>query len=401
MTKRFDIADILALPESALPVVRVVVAGVDGSTPREAGAGMLVMGSTVVAPASEPGPNGPSIGSSARGLASGSRFGLRPSGTMSGETCEIGTIGGGQLEFEAIAHARTLLVNAAAEPAVWLRDLRTWPLGPSLGQCCGGAVRVLFEHYGAAECNALKEDGIEAGGVILRPVATGEPLRILATRQEARDLPLHIARAACDMLSGARPRTPVLLPARKGIGAYLIEPAGAAPTPLFIYGAGHVGRAIVKAIADLDFAVSWVDVHADRFPDPLPDGVARIITDDPAAVAHAAPEGAYHLVLTYSHALDLAICHALLADPRFGFLGLIGSESKRARFLKRLGEGGVAPAALARLTCPIGIGLLRGKEPATIAISVAAQLIEQREQAASADTTHKEGKRGEAGRISA
>lgn len=358
MTERCGIADILALQEADLPIVRVVVASVDGSTPREAGAAMLVM-----------------------------RDGM------------TGTIGGGQLEFEAIAHARAMLANVEANTLPWLRDLRTWPLGPSLGQCCGGSVRILFEHYAAPERTVIAES--QAPSLILHPTTAGEPLRFLTARQDARDLPLHIARAASDMLSGARPRQAAFIPARKDVGACFIEPTRASAKPLFIYGAGHVGRAIVKAIAELDFAVNWVDVHADRFPHPVPDHATPIVAQYPVAVASAAPDGAYHLVLTYSHALDLAICHTLLAKPDFGFLGLIGSGSKRARFMKRLGEAGIPPATLARLICPIGIGSLQGKEPATIAISVAAQLIERLESERGSGAHDTERTLDESGRISA
>jgi xanthine dehydrogenase accessory factor len=360
MSERFDLDDIAS---GAEPRIRVVVASVEGSAPREAGAVMLVSGN----------------------------------GTA-------GTIGGGQLEFESIAHARAMLASAGAEadPGLWCRDLRSWPLGPSLGQCCGGAVRVLFELYALGEADVLR-GSIAAGrtGLALRPVTSGQPPRIVADRVEARELPLHVARVASDMLSGARRRSAVLLPARKGAEAWFIEPFGEAPKPLFLYGAGHVGRAIVKALADLDFAVRWVDVSAVRFPTIPSDGMVQIVAQDPAEIAQDAPAGAYHLVLTFSHALDLAICHALLANPVFGFLGLIGSQSKRARFMKRLSEGGIPPAALARLTCPIGIGRLRGKEPATIAISVAAQLIEQLEQERGLTTCDKEGKLEKSGRLSA
>jgi xanthine dehydrogenase accessory factor len=264
-------------------------------------------------------------------------------------------------------------------------------------------VRVLFEVYGAAERQALAADLAAAGrtGLVLRPVASGEPPHVLATRQSTRKLPLHVVRVTSDMLNGARPRKATFLPARKGADAYFIEPVGAEPKPLFIYGAGHVGRAIVKAIADLDFDVNWVDIQADRFPSLATDRVRQIIAQDPTAIASAAPKGAYHLVLTYSHALDFVICHTLLAEPVFGFLGLIGSESKRARFLKRLAEGGIPPTVLARLTCPIGIGALRGKEPATIAISVAAQLLELLEQECAASTLPTERKLEASGRISA
>jgi xanthine dehydrogenase accessory factor len=204
-------------------------------------------------------------------------------------------------------------------------------------------------------------------------------------------LPLHIARVVKDMLSGARQRQTAFLHARKGQGAFFIEPIRSAAKPLYIYGAGHVGRAIVRTITELPFAVHWVDVHANRFPPQMPGGIHPIISSDPAAIAATAPANAYHLVLTYSHALDLAICHALLTRPAFGFLGLIGSASKRARFLKRLREAGIAPDALLRLTCPIGIGTLRGKQPATIAISVAAQLIETLEAEQNHAATPKEG----------
>jgi xanthine dehydrogenase accessory factor len=277
--------------------------------------------------------------------------------------------------------------------------MRAWPLGPSLGQCCGGSVRILFELYTDHERAEIGD--LNSTSLIVRPADPGEPLRFIAARQDIDGLPLHVARVVKDILSGARQRQAAFIPARKGQSAVFIEPMQSAAKPLYIYGAGHVGRAIVRALADIPFAVHWVDVHADRFPSHIPDGVHRIVASDPAAIASAAPKGAYHLVLTYSHALDLAICHALLSNPAFGFLGLIGSASKRARFIKRLREGGVTQAAIEHLTCPIGIGNLRGKEPATIAISVAAQLIERLEQEREAGIDYEEGRRDQAGRISA
>jgi xanthine dehydrogenase accessory factor len=424
-------AEMLAIAE---PLVRVTVASVDGSTPREAGAAMLVMPESPL-PRGEGGVRGsdlsiahnPSPGAARHPLPRGegakrTLSSLRAKGeaiqpspaniggllrsarndakVAVGRDATIGTIGGGQLEFEAIAHARAMLAEAEAASSPWRRDLRSWPLGPSLGQCCGGAVRVLFEYFGAAEREAIDRLRMASRhALVLRPATSGEPPLILTARQEARDLPLHVARVASDMLSGTRPRGPAFIPARKGADAWFIEPVGQTRKPLVIYGAGHVGRAIVRAIAELDFAVTWVDVDAARFPATMPEGVTPVIARDPAAIAQTAPPGAYHLVLTYSHALDLAICHALLSQPAFGFLGLIGSVSKRARFLKRLAESGISPAALARLTCPIGIGALRGKEPATIAIAVAAQLIERLE--AERGMTRKEDARDDSGRHSA
>ena len=81
--------------------------------------------------------------------------------------------------------------------------------------------------------------------------------------------------------------------------------------------------------------------------------------------------------MTHSHALDLAVVHAALADPRFAYVGVIGSRTKRARFVKRLAEGGISAARVAELVCPIGIAGIRGKTPAVIAAGVAAELIQR------------------------
>jgi xanthine dehydrogenase accessory factor len=409
MMERFGIAEALKLPG---PVVRVVVASVEGSTPRDAGAAMFVTEAPspgAVAPPSPARREGLKVKSSrlARPLPEGERLSFTVK-VHDGERAECdsipgkgvyGTIGGGQLEFEAIAHARSMLEAASTEPVPWRREMRVWPLGPSLGQCCGGSVRILFELYTDHERAEISD--AQDAWLILRPTSPGEPLRFIHRRQDIDGLPLQVARVAKDMLSGARQRQTAYISARKGQSGFFIEPVRSAAKPLYIYGAGHVGRAIVRTLADIPFAVHWVDVHTDRFPPQIPDGVRRIVAADPAAIASAAPQGAYHLVLTYSHALDLAICHALLANPAFSFLGLIGSASKRARFIKRLREGGVTQAGIDRLTCPIGIGNLRGKEPATIAISVAAQLIERLEQERATGIIDEEGGRDEAGRISA
>jgi xanthine dehydrogenase accessory factor len=126
----------------------------------------------------------------------------------------------------------------------------------------------------------------------------------------------------------------------------------------------------------LPFAVTWVDVAAARFPEVAPDGVAVQTAPDPAAVAAQAPAQAFHIVMTHSHPLDLAICHAVLARGAFGHLGLIGSRTKRARFLKRLRELGIAEEQLAWLACPIGVAGIEGKQPAIIAVAVAAELLQ-------------------------
>ena len=152
------------------------------------------------------------------------------------------------------------------------------------------------------------------------------------------------------------------------------------PTARFtlqLYGAGHVGRAIVALLATLPCRVDWIDEREDQFPAGLvlASHIRPLCVEPVEAEVAQAPPGAYYLVLTHSHALDLEICAAVLRRGDFGFLGLIGSRTKHARFVRRLRDRGVDPALLERLICPIGISGLRGKEPEVVALSAVAQLL--------------------------
>ncbi|MCX7889290.1 MAG: xanthine dehydrogenase accessory protein XdhC [Rhodobacteraceae bacterium] len=285
-------------------VVRVVLAGHEGSAPREAGAAMHVW-------------------------AGG----------------QSGTIGGGALEWEAAARARAML--AAGRDAEVIR----LALGPALGQCCGGAVTLVAERWDAGRLAGLR------GEVVARPLP-GAP--------EA--MPLPVAR----LLARARDRGE--RPATRIVAGWLVEPVARPARMVWVWGAGHVGRAIVAVLAPLpDLKVTWIDTDPARFPAGIPAGVEQRIAPDPAALAAAAPAGAEHLVLTFSHALDLAICHALLSRD-FASLGLIGSATKRARFRSRLAALGHEPERIARIVCPIGMPAL-GKHPQAIAVGVAAALL--------------------------
>src|SRR3989344_811838 len=167
------------------------------------------------------------------------------------------------------------------------------------------------------------------------------------------------------------------------------------PPPRFhleLHGAGHVGQAIARLLADIDCTVRWVDERADTaetcgadapgLPTPqalaaLPPHIRFVSTEQAEAEVADAPPGACHLVLTHRHDLDLRIIHAVLRRGDFAFAGLIGSQTKRAKFLHRLQAMGVTAPAIPRLTCPIGLPELPGKEPAVIAVSVVAQLLQR------------------------
>ncbi len=145
---------------------------------------------------------------------------------------------------------------------------------------------------------------------------------------------------------------------------------------LQLYGAGHVGRAIVDVLAGVPCAVQWIDERESEFPDhALPANVDKVCVEPVEAEVAVAPPGAFYLVLTHSHDLDLRITETILQRGDFGYLGLIGSKTKRARFLHRFEQRGIAPEVLARLTCPIGLPGINGKEPGVIAVAVAAQLL--------------------------
>ncbi len=255
-----------------------------------------------------------------------------------------GTIGGGALEFDATQQARRMLADHAAPRTDKVA------LGPALGQCCGGAVTLGYEVI--TSLDAVPEVGLHA-----RPVA----------RDAVPDMPLAIARA----VKSARGQG---VAGHFYVQGWLAEPVAPPARNLWIWGAGHVGRALVATLAPLPgVAITWVDTAADRFPEAIPAGVTSRMAQDPATLTDTAPQNAEHLILTYSHALDLDLCHRLL-NRGFTACGLIGSASKWARFRSRLQALGHEPAQIARIACPIGDPSF-GKHPQAIAISVAAAFL--------------------------
>jgi xanthine dehydrogenase accessory factor len=237
----------------------------------------------------------------------------------------VGTIGGGHLELQAITTAREQLKARRSAFSFSQREhggeggggpplVQRIALGPSLGQCCGGALDLAFTLLSACEPQAWPE-----------------------------------------------------------------------PPPLFtlqLYGAGHVGRAVAHLLAGINCRVQWIDERESEFPaEPSPLHIQRVCAEPVTAEVCCAPTGAFYLVLTHSHDLDLALTQAILARGDFGFFGLIGSRTKRARFEHRLQHRGFAPALVERMVCPIGIPGIAGKEPEVIAVAVVAQLLQVAGQA--------------------
>jgi xanthine dehydrogenase accessory factor len=253
---------VAALRQQQTPAVLVSVDSIVGSTPREPGARMIV---------------------------TGQHF--------------YGTIGGGNLEYQACRIARNQIALGAGD------GLQRFPLGAGLGQCCGGLVNLMFER--------LRSDSDWAG---------------IAQQDEELEL--------------------------------------------YLFGAGHVGSALVRSLSDLPIRINWIDTRDGMLPQPPPAGVNAICTDTPEAEIDAAAAGSYFLVMTHDHSLDQRLCEQILKRDDFAYFGLIGSLSKRRNFETRMCRRGIDADKFERMTCPIGIGGITSKQPAQIAISVAAEILQ-------------------------
>lgn len=328
----------IELRRAGRPAVLVTVAGVRGSAPREVGAKMLVTA-----------------------------------------TDSIGTIGGGELEYQCTQIAARLLADGGEG------GLRRFPLGSNCGQCCGGVVDALFEPLdGFGVLDALHgERQARRPAVQLCWLDDGRPRRALLTADGTlvgTGIPAELLAAGRERLGG-RGSQRLDTPGRGGQFA-LIEALAEPDFHVAVFGAGHVGSEVVRLLAGLDCTVRWIDARRDVFPPALPDNVQPVASDSPAREVAALPPGSHCLVMTHSHAQDLDIVAALLARGDTAYCGLIGSVTKRRRFEARLRGQGVGDDALARLVCPIGVAGISGKRPAEIAIAVTAELLQHRDSAA-------------------
>lgn len=204
----------------------------------------------------------------------------------------VNTIGGGQLEFDAISHARELLLQGRDQ-----QQLVDYPLGPKLGQCCGGRVSLLYECFAPS------------------------------------------------------------------------------PVQVALFGAGHVGRALVDILSQLPLRLRWIDSRPDEFPQPMPAGVEPTITENPEAEIALLNPGAYVVVMTHDHPLDYAIAEAALKRNDTAYVGVIGSQTKAKRFRMRLQYWGFPTHVIDHMRCPVGLAAVPGKQPMEVAVSIAAEII--------------------------
>ncbi|MDX1506996.1 MAG: xanthine dehydrogenase accessory protein XdhC [Woeseiaceae bacterium] len=323
-----DLADLSAADER---IVIVTVAGIRGSAPREVGAKMLVTAADT-----------------------------------------IGTIGGGQLEYQCTRLAVGMLESDTA-PAI-----QTFPLGAAMGQCCGGVVEILFEPVAADDASWIRE---------LQALHGQREAAVLVTAIGAR----HKSVVTADKVFGAAATAEIAF-ARELLGSggtatlhagdsrdCLYEPIVNPDFNIAVFGAGHVGSAVVASLAQLDCNIRWIDSRRHIFR-AAPRNARTIETTEPALEVTAMPAGSFYLVMTHSHALDFDICDRILRRNDARYCGLIGSRSKRRRFEKRFREQGMPDVLIESLVCPIGVDGISGKKPAEIAVAVAAELLQAREQ---------------------
>ena len=323
-----DLEDLAAAGE---PAVLVTVAGIRGSAPREIGAKMIVTA-----------------------------------------TQTIGTIGGGQLEYQSTRVAVGMLEDTEM-------TLRSFPLGSSMGQCCGGVVEILFEPIADGMPSWLRDlaalHGQREPAVIATRISQSRPAKLVVTAAgvygEDADETALIEKAR-HVLQDSRD-------ASREVQDFF-EPIVVPDLNIAVFGAGHVGSAVVAALSGLDCNIRWIDSRRNMFR-KVPGNVRAIESQDPSLEVAALPRDSFYLVMTHSHAMDFDICDRILRRRDARYCGLIGSLSKRRRFEKRYRQQGLSQALIDQLVCPIGVNGISGKKPAEIAVAVAAEVLKIRERA--------------------
>jgi xanthine dehydrogenase accessory factor len=323
-----ELSDLAAAGER---IVLITVAGIRGSAPREVGAKMIVT-----------------------------------------DELTIGTIGGGQLEYQCTRIAFDLLGKDE------MPELRKFPLGSSMGQCCGGVVDILFEPFSnglPAWLRDLRALHGQREAAALVTDLSGEAGKYVVTSNSTfggSDVPASVAAIAREGLEANR--------RAHRIDDWFFEDIVGTDFNIAVFGAGHVGSAVVRSLSTLDSNIRWIDNRRNVFRD-TPSNVRVIESAEPALEVAAMPPGSCFLIMTHSHAIDFEICDRVLRRGDAVYCGLIGSVTKRRRFEKRFRSQGMTEDVLKQLVCPIGVDGITGKKPAEIAVAASAEVLRAYEKA--------------------
>ncbi len=330
-----QLSDLTATNEA---VVMLTIVGIRGSAPREVGARMIVTAEE-----------------------------------------SIGTIGGGQLEHQCTRIAVDMLGGDEAS------TVRTFPLGAAMGQCCGGVVDVLLEPMSTGLPEWLRDlralHGQREKAALLTHIGSDKKLVISAGRAydgDPQTVPKAITNRALELLdTGSR---------GERVDDWFVDTIIGTDFNIAIFGAGHVGTAVVAAMSRLDCNIRWIDNRRNIFRS-TPANVRAIESPAPALEVAAMPPASVYVVMTHSHAIDFEICDRILRRQDAAYCGLIGSRSKRLRFEKRYRQQGMPQDVFDALTCPIGVGGISGKKPAEIAVAATAEVLQAYERSLNA-TSH-------------
>ena len=299
-------------------------------------------------------------------------------------TESLGTIGGGNLEHEAIRIARSMIERGARQ-----NTLRQFALGPSLGQCCGGNTKLLFDPFPSAMAmpiwiNELMDlargttpsvlvSPVEQDGVDKMVVKPGDP-KAASDHLGDLNVDLAVVDQARAFFEGQRAISAKLWRSETG-DLYFMEKNVESLGNILLIGAGHVGKALANVLSPLPFNLTWADNRPEQYPDDIHPSIHVQCTPHLEKAIDEAPANTIFLVMTYSHDLDYALCARVLAREDFRYLGLIGSKSKRAKFEKTMADLGIDQALVDRVVCPIGLPGIDSKQPSIIAVATAAELL--------------------------
>ena len=314
------VTDALEITRREEAVMLVIVCGVEGSAPRDPGAAMLVTTSEA-----------------------------------------SGSIGGGALEMSALDYARTVLKDGA--PSIVFED---YPLGPALGQCCGGFVRLGFYRFGVRDedwlCEAVSAlEHKQAGWIEIGLNKEAAAATFVEGALPSAEIDVEFLDTDGEVHTHKMPHVPDCTRLRIRISGDLAQ--------VCIFGAGHVGHAMVSLLETMPAEVTWIDRREDQFPEAPGKDIVIHRTEHEIDLITSAPSGTCFLVMTHDHELDYTLVQNILSRGDAAYCGLIGSKTKRARFAQRLIRDGLNAAHVDTLICPIGGAQLTSKAPEMIALS--------------------------------